>query len=157
MRIAPIDRREFVLRAAALGVTLPFAGLVRRANAEQAGLVARRVFFDNPDCSNVRVSPDGLQLAYVAPVGGVNNLWVAPVADPAAARPVTRVTDRNIGGYFRWAYTSRHLVFFRERDGDENWRAYSVAIDNGATVSLTPEHGVSRFCRKSTANIPNKC
>src|SRR6266481_4318856 len=108
MRTAPIDRRDFLVRAAAFGTVLPLAGLASRAQAQaQAGLVGRRVFFDNPDCTNVRVSPDGLQLAYVAPVDGVNNLWVAPVADPAAARPVTRVTDRNIGSYFRWAYTSR--------------------------------------------------
>ena len=81
MRTAPIDRRDFVFRAAALGATLPFAGLVRQAHAQPGGLVARRVFFDNPDCNNVRVSPDGLQLAYVGPLDGVNNLWVAPVAE----------------------------------------------------------------------------
>ena len=130
---------RFPALRAALGTALPIAGLARPAHAQHAGLVARKVFFDNPDCSNVRVSPDGLQLAYVAPVNGVNNLWVAPVADPAAARPVTRVTDRNIGYYFRWAYTNRHLVFFRERDGDENWRAASVDITNGTIVPLTPE------------------
>src|SRR5437868_904003 len=113
MKAASINRRDFLLRAAAFGTALPFAGVA--APAQAAGLVARKVFFDNPDCANVRVSPDGLQLAYVAPVDGVNNLWVAPVADPAAARPITRVTDRNISYYFRWAYTSRHLVFFRER------------------------------------------
>jgi len=156
MRTAPIDRRDFLVRAAALGSTLPFAGLTRQAHAQNAGLVARRVFFDNPDCSNVRVSPDGLQIAYVAPLDGVNNLWVAPVADPAAARPVTRVTDRNIGSYFRWAYTSRHLVFFRERDGDENWRASSVAIDNGAVVSLTPEYGVKSFLQEIDRKYPEE-
>src|SRR5437868_7827959 len=98
MRTVPIDRRDFLVRAAAFGTVLPLAGLALPARAE-ANLVARRVFFDNPDCSNVQVSPDGLQLAYVAPVDGVNNLWVAPVDDPAAARPVTRVTDRNIASY----------------------------------------------------------
>jgi dipeptidyl aminopeptidase/acylaminoacyl peptidase len=148
MRTAPIDRREFLAGAAVLGAAWPVAALTSRAQAEPAGLVARRVFFDNPDCTNVRVSPDGLQIAYVAPVDGVNNLWVAPADDPAAARPLTRVTDRNISGYFRWAYTSRHLVFFRERDGDENWRAASVNIGNGTIVSLTPEHGVKSFLQE---------
>ena len=100
MRTVPIDRRDFLLRAAAIGTALPFAGLTSTAQGQPAGLVARQGFFDNPDCSNVRVSPDGLQIAYVAPVDGVNNLWVAPVVDPAAARPVTRVTDRNIGRLF---------------------------------------------------------
>ena len=96
----PIDRRDFLRRAAALGTALPFVGLARQAAAQQAELVARRVFFDNPDYSNVRVSPDGEQLAWLAPLDGVNNLWVAPVADPGAARPVTRVTDRNISTYY---------------------------------------------------------
>ena len=128
----------------------------RGGAAQQAGLVARRVFFDNPDYSNVRVSPDGQHLAYLAPVDGVSNLWVAPVADPAAARPVTRVTDRNIGIYFRWAYTNRHLVFFQERDGDENWRASSVDIANGAIVPLTPEQGVKSFLQEIDRKFPEE-
>ena len=87
MNAAPIDRRDFLRRSAALGTALPFVGLTRRAAALEADLVARRVFFDNPDYSNVRVSPDGQHLAYLAPVDGVSNLWVTPVADPGAARP----------------------------------------------------------------------
>jgi dipeptidyl aminopeptidase/acylaminoacyl peptidase len=157
MRTAPIDRRKFLVGGAAvLGAVWPVAALTSRVQAEPAGLVARRVFFDNPDCTNVRVSPDGLQIAYVAPVDGVNNLWVAPVDDPAAARPLTRVTDRNISGYFRWAYTSRHLVFFRERDGDENWRAASVNIGNGTIVSLTPEYGVKSFLQEIDRKYPEE-
>src|SRR5450755_2559132 len=119
MHAAPIDRRDFLRRSAALGAAIPLFGFARGAAAQQIDLVARRVFFDNPDYSNVRVSPDGQHLAYVAPLDGVNNLWVTPLADLGAARPVTRVTDRNVASYYRWAYTSRHLVYFRERDGDE--------------------------------------
>jgi dipeptidyl aminopeptidase/acylaminoacyl peptidase len=153
MHTAPINRRDFLQRSAIVGATLPFMG---RAYAEQADLVARRVFFDNPDYSNVRVSPDGRHLAYVAPLDGVNNLWVAEIADPAAARPVTRVTDRNIGSYFRWAHTNRHLVFFRERDGDENWRASSVDIADGKIVALTPEQGVKSFLQEIDYKFPEE-
>ena len=156
MPAAPIDRRDFLRHAAMFGAALPLAGLPRQAHAQQAALVARRVFFDNPDCTNVRVSPDGESLAYVAPVDGVNNLWVAPLADPAAARPVTRVTDRNIGNYYRWAYTNRHLVFFRERDGDENWRASSVDVASGAIVPLTPEQGVKSFLQEVDRKFPEE-
>jgi len=59
MSTAPIDRRDFLRHAAMIGTALPMAGLALQARAEPAALVARRVFFDNPDCSNVRVSPDG--------------------------------------------------------------------------------------------------
>src|SRR5882672_4649921 len=115
MHAAPIDRRDFLRRTAVWGAALPLVGIARRAAAEQADLVARRIFFDNPDYSNVRVSPDGQHLAYLAPVDGVSNLWVMPVTDPGAARPVTRVTGRNVGSYYRWAHTNRHLIFFQER------------------------------------------
>ena len=154
----PLDRRGFLTRVAALGVSLPLMriGLPAALAADEAQLVARKIFFDNPDCTNVRVSPDGQNVAYIAPLNGVNNLWVAPLTDPAAARPVTRVTDRNIGSYYRWAYTSRHLVFFRERDGDENWRAASVDITNGAVVPLTPEQGVKSFLQEIDRKFPDE-
>jgi hypothetical protein len=67
---------------------------------------ARKVFFDNPDYLNVRVSPDGANLAWVAPIDSVNNLWVAPVADVGAARPVTRITGRSIATCYRWTHTT---------------------------------------------------
>jgi dipeptidyl aminopeptidase/acylaminoacyl peptidase len=156
MSAAPIDRRDFLRRTAVLGTTLPLVGFAQGAAAQQPDLVARRLFFDNADYSNVRLSPDGQHLAYLAPLDGVNNLWVTPVADLGAARPVTRVTDRNVGTYYRWAHTNRHLVFFRERDGDENWRASSVDITSGATVPLTPEQGVKSFLQELDYKFPDE-
>ena len=126
------------------------------AAAEPTSLVPRRVFFDNPDYINVRVSPDGRLLAWLAPVNRVNNLFVAPIADPAASRAVTRVTGRSLPNFFAWAYTSRHLVFFRDRDGDENLRAYSVDIENGAVVPLTPDDGVKSFLQETDRKFPEE-
>ncbi|WP_094194286.1 S9 family peptidase [Bradyrhizobium viridifuturi] len=153
---APIDRRLLLRRAAMLGASLPFVGLIGSARGEAAALIARKVFFDNPDYINVRLSPDGTQLSYVAPLDGVNNLWVAPLSDPKAARPVTRVTDRNISAGYRWAHTNRHVVFFRERDGDENWRAASVDITDGKIVPLSPETGVRAFLQESDRKFPEE-
>src|SRR5450631_4084688 len=112
MYAAATDRRAFLRHAAAFGAALPLVGLARAVAAPEPELVARRVYFDNPDYSNVRVSPDGRYLAYLAPLDGVRNLWVAPLADPNAVRPLTRATDRNLAFNFRWAHTNRHLVFF---------------------------------------------
>jgi hypothetical protein len=147
MPAGPISRRELLRCAAALGVVLPFAGLPR-ADAADAGLVARRVYLDNPDYQNVRISPDGQHLAYLAPRDGVRNLWVAPVADPQSGRPLTQAVDRDIGRFFSWAYSNRHIVIFQDHDGDENWRASSVDIDAGETVLLTPERGVKSFLQE---------
>jgi dipeptidyl aminopeptidase/acylaminoacyl peptidase len=156
MPAAPLRRRDFLRHTAMWGAMLPLYGLARRATAQPGDLVPRRVFFDNPDYSQVSLSPDGQHLAWLAPLDGVSNLWVAPVADPTAGQPVTRATDRNLGAYYQWAYTSRHLVFFQERDGDENWRASSVDITNGNIVALTPPKGVKSFLQGHDPKFPEE-
>jgi dipeptidyl aminopeptidase/acylaminoacyl peptidase len=149
-----MDRRDFLHRAALLGTAVSLVGL-GPAQAQKAELVARKVFFDNPDYLNVRVSPDGQNLAWIAPIDSVNNLWIAPVADISAARPVTRITGRSIGTYFRWAYTNRHLIFFRDNDGDENWRAFSADVQTGKIIPLTPE-GAKSFVQETDAKFPEE-
>jgi dipeptidyl aminopeptidase/acylaminoacyl peptidase len=151
--VIPIHRRDFLRHAAALGVALPFAGM---AAAEESELVARKVFFDNPDVGSVRISPDGEMLSWLAPIDNVRNLFVAPRDDLDAARAVTHATDRNLSTFYRWAHTSRHLVFFQERDGDENWRASSVDLVSGAIVPLTPEHGVKAYWQESDRKFPEQ-
>jgi dipeptidyl aminopeptidase/acylaminoacyl peptidase len=154
MFAAPIGRRELLRRTALLGFTLPFAGLSRAARAD--ALVARRIYFENPDYQNVQISPDGANLAYLAPRDGVRNLWIAPLADPQSGRPLTNATDRDIGRYYRWAYTNRHIVFFQDHDGDENWRASSVDVDTGETVLLTPERGIKSFLQELDPRFPDE-
>src|SRR6185369_336639 len=108
------------------------------------------------DVAWAQLSFDGAWVAYIAPVDGVRNLWVAPIADPRAGRPVTRVTERPIGFFFQWAYTNRHLVFFEERDGDENWRASSVDIQDGTIAPLTPPRGVRARLQEVSQRFPRE-
>src|SRR5437763_16562982 len=116
MPAAPIDRRHFLQGTALLGTALPLAGLVRPAHAQGAELVARKVFFDNPDYLNVRISPDGQNLALLAPVDGVLNLCAAPAADIGAARQVTRAAGRSIGTYHPSPRANRHPTLVTIRD-----------------------------------------
>jgi dipeptidyl aminopeptidase/acylaminoacyl peptidase len=155
---ALLNRRRFLTRAAALGASLPLIrfGLPAALAADEPQLVARRMFFDNADFGSVRISPDGKHLAYLAPIDGVRNLWVAPVDDPRAGQPVTRVKDRNLSGDIRWAHNNRQVVFFQERDGDENWRASSVDFTTGAVVPLTPPSGVRAAIQESDYRQPDE-
>jgi dipeptidyl aminopeptidase/acylaminoacyl peptidase len=152
------SRRRFLQRSAAVAGALPLAALApsRRGAHAQPVLPARHVFFENPDYTNVRLSPDGEHLAFIAPVEGVRNLWLAPVASPQQGQPLTRVGDRDISTYFFWAYTNRHLVFFQDRNGDENWRASSVDIATGAIVPLTPPQGVRAAHQESSYRFPGE-
>ena len=105
--------------------------------ASLSPLIPREILFGNPDKAALRVSPDGKYLAFLAPVRGVLNVWVASADAPDTARPVTRDTGRGIQIYF-WAYTSRHLLYLQDEGGDENWKVHVVDLATDTSRDLTP-------------------
>jgi len=118
-------------------------------------LISREVLFGNPDKSSVQVSPDGTKMSYRAPVDGVMNVWVGPADDPAVAEPVTHDTDRGIRIYF-WAYTNEHILYLQDQAGDENWWVYSVNLNTGQTMDLTPLEGVQARIQAVSPKFPNE-
>lgn len=105
-------------------------------------LIARRHLFGNPVRASYQISPDGLHLAWLAPVEGVMNVWVGPIDDPEAGRPVTQDRTRGISVY-AWAYDGHHLVYLQDAAGDENNHVYAVDVAAGTTRDLTPIPGVA--------------
>lgn len=118
-------------------------------------LIRRQTFFGNPDKTLVQLSPDGAYLAYLAPREGVLNVWVAPRHDLAAARPITQDTGRGIHLYM-WAYTNRHILYIQDKNGDENWRLYSVDVATVAVQDLTPFEGVQAQLRHTSHLLPEE-
>jgi dipeptidyl aminopeptidase/acylaminoacyl peptidase len=118
-------------------------------------LIPRKVIFGNPDKAAPQISPDGRRFSYLAPVSGVLNVWVASAEDPASAKPVTNDTGRGIRIYF-WAYTGRHILYLQDRNGDENWRVYSVDLDTGQNRDLTPLEGVSAQIQEVSFKFPDE-
>jgi dipeptidyl aminopeptidase/acylaminoacyl peptidase len=106
-------------------------------------LIPRSVLFGNPERTAPRISPDGRLLAWIAPLDGVLNVWVAPIGDAeagvdwAAARVVTADTDRGVR-VFAWAHDGRHLLYLQDAGGDENWRLYDVDLKSLQRRDLTP-------------------
>ncbi len=100
-------------------------------------LIPRQILFGNPDRAALRISPDGRHLSFLAPLNGVLNVWVAPVGDVGAAKPVTRDAGRGIRIYF-WAYTGAHIVYLQDQEGDENWKVFVANLGNGTSRDLTP-------------------
>jgi len=130
------------LALAALVLPLCASAPLLADGPDSVPLIPRATLFGNPDRTGVQVSPDGTRLSWIAPVDGVLNVWVAPAGDLAAAKPVTKDTDRGIRQYF-WMPNATHLVYLQDRGGDENWRAYSVNLATGAEIDLTPMEGVA--------------
>lgn len=125
------------------------------ASATTTPLIPRNVLFGNPDKINVQLSPDGRFLSYAAPLDGVLNVWVGPVDDPAAARPVTRDTLAGIGNYF-WADAGDHIGYLMDWQGDENAHLYSVELDTGAVWDLTPMVGARAVIQGRSPKLPDE-
>ncbi|HEY3652146.1 MAG TPA: S9 family peptidase, partial [Streptosporangiaceae bacterium] len=108
-------------------------------------LIPREVLFGNPERISPHISPDGRQLAWIAPRDGVLNVWVAPVSaagvDWDQAKVVTEDTDRGVR-VFAWARDDRHLLYLQDTGGDENWRLYDVDMETMARRDLTPFDGI---------------
>ena len=119
-------------------------------------LIPRRLLFAAPERARVTISPDGKLIAFLGPVDGVLNVWLAPIADPAAARPLTRITDRDVLNQLWWPHDNRHVVFFREQGGDENWQAHRIDIATGDIRALTPGPGVKSYVQQVSARFPGE-
>jgi dipeptidyl aminopeptidase/acylaminoacyl peptidase len=104
-------------------------------------LIPRRVLFGNPERTMVQLSHDGKHLSFLAPVNGVQNVWVAPVDNLSEARAITSATERGIP-FAMWLYSNEHILYVQDRAGDENWRLYSVNIATLEERDLTPFEGV---------------
>jgi dipeptidyl aminopeptidase/acylaminoacyl peptidase len=119
-------------------------------------LIPRRVLFGDPGKFIVRISPDGARIAFLAPVDGVLNLWVGPIGDVDAARPLTRVTDRDLAPTLTWLPNNRHVMFFREHQGDENWQAHRLDVETGDSLALTPGSGVTCYIQQISHHFPDE-
>src|SRR4029450_5221856 len=117
-------------------------------------LIPREVLFGNPERASPGISPDGTRIAWLAPVDGVLNVWVAQIG-AAAAKPVTDDTERGIRDY-RWAHDDRHLLYVQDRGGDENWHLYAVDLEGGGTRGLTPVDGVQAQLVATDKRFPDQ-
>ncbi|MCC7143656.1 MAG: S9 family peptidase [Candidatus Eisenbacteria bacterium] len=104
-------------------------------------IIPRDVLFGSPDRAGAQISPDGSRLAYLAPVEGVLNIWVGPVTDPKAAKAMTHLGGSGVTQYF-WAQDNQHLLYLKDKDGDENHHIFSLPLAGGEAKDLTPFAGV---------------
>jgi dipeptidyl aminopeptidase/acylaminoacyl peptidase len=118
-------------------------------------LIPRKILFGNQDKASAQMSLDGTKISYLAPVGGVLNVWVGPADNPTAAKPVTNDTNRGIRRY-GWAYTNHHILYVQDKGGNENWRIYSLNLNTGKTKGLTPLANVQAKIEGSSPKFPNE-
>jgi len=119
---------------------------------QHVDLLPRRLIFGNPERTIVRISHDGTRIAFLAPV----DLWVGPIERVEDARPVTKATDRNLGPWIVWMHDNRHVLFFRDKAGDENWCTWTIDLESGAVRALTPQTGVTCGVQQLSRDFPSE-
>ncbi len=99
-------------------------------------LIPRKILFGNPEKASPQVSPDGQQLAYLAPEEDVLNVWVRTVG-ATDDRAITHDRHRGVQTYF-WQPGSANIIYMQDAGGNENFRIYQTSITTGETRDLTP-------------------
>ncbi len=139
-----------------IGLSISLGATATTGAGEPPELIDRSIFFGNPDRAGVQISPNGEYLSFLAPHDGVMNVWVQPVSgDASQARAVTKATDRPISSYF-WAHNSEQIIYPQDQGGNENYHLYSVNIENGSEVDLTPFDNVQARVVAVDRNFPDE-
>ncbi len=107
------------------------------AKMTETPLIERAKLFGNPTKAQGRLSPDGKWLSWIAPSNGVLNVWVAPAANPADARVLTKEAKRPIRQHF-WAPDSSMIMFINDVGGNEDFALFGVKVSGGDPVNFTP-------------------
>jgi dipeptidyl aminopeptidase/acylaminoacyl peptidase len=144
-------------RISRAGLNLALGVFVTTTCLAQGGgpLIPRELLFGNPERISPTVSPDGKFLAYLAPLDGVMNVWVGPLAEPASAKAVTKDTKRGIAQY-SWAFTSQHILYRQDQGGDENWHIYATDVGSLDTRDLTPFEKIAARIVNVSSRFPDE-
>ena len=118
-------------------------------------IIPRKILFGNPDKTGVQISPDGKYIAYIAPLNGVLNVYVAPIDKLNNAQAVTDDKGRGIRVYY-WSYDNIHLLYLQDNNGDENWHLYGVNIKSLEKRSFTDFTGTRVQVNNASPRFPNE-
>jgi dipeptidyl aminopeptidase/acylaminoacyl peptidase len=123
------------------------------AASPNSPLIPRAKLFGNPTRTFGQISPDGRWLSWLAPKDGVLNVWIAPAADVAAARPITDDRKRGIR-FYGWAFDRKHILYMQDEGGTEDWHIYAVDIDAPNVRDLSPVPGVQARIQEASLDHP---
>lgn len=159
LRREPNNRagRASVWTAALLGAAImvvPAVGAEPEA-AQRASLVPRDALFASPAYSELQISPDGKQLAFLHPLNGVLNVWVAPLDDPKAATPVTRFDTRPPDS-FQWSADGRYILVLKDVGGEEHSQLWVANLEKRTVANVTADPAVQTKIVKVSKRRPGE-
>lgn len=137
----------FLLLTAGCAISPPHPAL---QSAHLPRLLPVRDFVASTDYNGLyRISPDGKKLAWQA-VSGVRESLFVKSLDSGEVKVLP------IKGEYSWAQDSRHLLFYKDRKGNENY--HILVVDSSSPgaepFDLTPHEGIRAYIQQVIASDP---
>lgn len=106
------------------------------------------LLFGNPEKTGFSLSPNGELLAFCAPTEtGAYGVWIQahPRITPTTSPKLLFAFDEIPLTDFSWAQTSKHILFMRDTNGNENWQLFAFDLETEQTSPLTRDpHSVTQ-------------
>lgn len=119
----------------------------------QHSLIPRHILFADPEKLNVKMSPNGQFVSYLAPYEGELNVWLAPIHDLEAAKSITQ--SRQPIKEHTWSSSGDHLLYIYDEKGDENWQLHGFDLLGSQHHCYTPPGCNAKIIHQST-QVPGK-
>lgn len=116
-------------------------------------LIPRVQLFGNPKRVGNAISPDGQWITYHAPVDGVMNLWIAPRENPLDGTPLTRDSDRGVGGHM-WTFDSKSILYTQDDNGNEYDQIFLIDIASRSIRGLAQNPEVMFYIAGMSIRYP---
>ena len=91
-------------------------------------------FFRNPSKTSFKISPDGLNIAFLTPHEGRMNVAIRST-DGSDERIMTNFTDRDVDS-FEWG-NDNTIICLKDNGGDKNFVLYVIDVQ-GKYIAITP-------------------
>lgn len=112
-------------------------------------LIPRSVIFAELERENLKISPNAKYLSFLAPdVNKVVQIWIVEnqKLDPNKNIDLSKSIQLTFGNdsidKYKWSFDSKHVLFARDHDGDQNFHIYSTDLVTKEQKDLTPFEGV---------------
>ena len=137
--------------SALIVISLSF-GVATQSRLPVDKLIPRSSLFADEDKLNVRLSPDGETIVYIAPNAEGDEVFSTSVAD-SSARLLFRQTDGPVLN-LQWTYSSGQLIFLKPVGQDTHLFLFNLS--DRQIRDLTPQTKVSARIEKLSSERPQE-
>ncbi|CAG8854518.1 10898_t:CDS:2, partial [Gigaspora margarita] len=123
--------------------------------SDDTKLIPREYLYGNANKLSPKISYDGEYLAFIAPREGIMNIFVShDLYNLSQAKPITFDKNRGIREFW-WTYDNR-ILYSNDKNGDEDYKIYSVDIDTNDVICLTPFENVQSKLIRLSPKFPHE-